>query len=158
MPPTSRIQIPNRIKVTVYVLVTLALSIQNPQLKLVSASSTQSETLIVDTIFIVKLCKELHRPIKLPTIVFEDNGAVIALSREMTSRAKRCKHSLLAISWIREQVEAGLIQLQQIPNDKNCADILTKITTGMQFRSKAAGLLGSNNVNAVQESDTVRDE
>ena len=54
--------------------------------------------------------------IKLPAIIFKGNGAVIALSREMTSRAKRCKHFLLAISWIREQVAAGLIQLQQIPD------------------------------------------
>ena len=42
---------------------------------LVSISSTQSEvralqTLIVDIIFLVELCKELCRPIKLPAIVF----------------------------------------------------------------------------------------
>ena len=131
--------------------------------QLVSTSSTHSEvralqTLIVDIIFVVELCKELHRPIKLPAIVFEDNGAVIALSREMTSRAKRCKHFLMAISWIREQVEAGLIQLQQIPDEENRADILTKIITGMQFRSKAAGLLGIEDADAVQEGDTVRHE
>ena len=85
--------------------------------QLVSMSSTPSEvralqTLVVNIIFVVELCKELQRPIKLPVIVFEDNGAVIALSREMTSRAKRCKHFLMAINWIREQVEAGLIQLE----------------------------------------------
>ena len=131
--------------------------------QLVSTSSTQIEvralqTLIVDIIFIVELYKELHRPIKLPAIVFEDNGAVIARSREMTSKAKRCKHFLMAISWIREQVKAGLIQLQQIPDEENRADILTKIITGMQFKSKAAGLLGIEDNDAVLESDTVRDE
>ena len=71
--------------------------------QLVSTSSTQSEvralqTLVVDIFFVIELCKELRRPIKLPVIVFEDNGAVIALSREMTSRAKRCKHFLMAIN------------------------------------------------------------
>ena len=90
----------------------------------------------------MELCKELGRPIKLPVIVFEDNSAVIALSREMTSRAKRCKHFLMVIAWIREQVEAGLIALQQIPEDKNDADMLTKIITATPFRSKAARLLG----------------
>ena len=116
--------------------------------QLVSTSSTQSEiralqSLVVDILFIVELCKELGRPIKLPAIVFEDNGAVIALSREMTSRAKRCKHFLMVINWIREQVEAGLIELRQIPDEANDADVLTKIVTGRPFRTKASRLLGS---------------
>ena len=64
----------------------------------------------------------------------------------------------MAISWSREQVEAGLILLQQIPDEENRADILTKIITGMQFRSKAAGLLGIEDADAVQEGDTVRHE
>ena len=64
----------------------------------------------------------------------------------------------MAISWIREQVEAGLIQLQQIPDEENRAGILTKIITGMQFKSKAAGLLGIKDNDAVLESDTVIDE
>ena len=107
-----------------------------------STSSTQSEIrplqfLVVDIIFVVELCKELARPIKVPVIVFEDNGAVIALSREMTSRAKRCKHFLMVINWIREQVEAGLI-----PDEDNIVDMLTKIITARPFRTKAARLLG----------------
>ena len=113
-----------------------------------STSSTQSEvralqTAVVDIIFIVELCKELGRPIKLPAIVFEDNAAVIALSREMTSRAKRCKHFLMAISWIREQVEAKLIELQKVSDEENRADTLTKIATGVRQRRGAEELLGA---------------
>ena len=116
--------------------------------QLVSTSSTQSEikalqSLVVDIIFIVELCKELERPIKLPVIVFEDNSAVISLSREMTSRAKRCKHFLMAINWIREQVESGLIQLEKITDSENRSDVLTKIITGKPFRAKAGGLLAA---------------
>ena len=92
----------------------------------------------------MELCKEIGRPFKLPVIVFEDNGAVIALSREMTSRAKRCKHFLIIVNWIREHVEAGLIALEQIPEELNDADILTKIITARPFRTKAVKLLGSN--------------
>ena len=84
----------------------------------------------------VELCKEFARPIKLPVIVLEDNGTVIALSREMTSRAKRCKHFL---NWIREQVESGLIYLQQIPDEENVANMLTKIITARPFRTKVVG-------------------
>ena len=50
----------------------------------------------------------------------------------------------MAINWIREQVEAGLIQLEQIPDALNRADVLTKIITGMQFRTKASDLLGAD--------------
>ena len=119
--------------------------------QLVSTSSTQSElralqSLVVDIIFIVELCKELGREIKLPAILFEDNGAVIALSREMSSRAKRCKHFLMIVNWIRENVEAGLIELRQIPDEANDADVLTKIVTGRPFRTKARRLLGSESV------------
>ena len=131
--------------------------------QLISTSSTQSEvralqSLVVDIIFVVELCKELHRPIKLPAIIFKDNGAVVALSREMTSRAKRCKHFLMAISWIREQVETGLILLQQIPDVENRADILTKIITGMEFRRKAEDLLGSKIDTAMEVDETVSDD
>ena len=116
--------------------------------QLVSTSSTQSEVralqaLVVDVIYVVELCRELSRPLKLPVIVFEDNEAVISLSREMTSRAKRCKHFLMAISWIREQVELGLIKLEQIADEQNRSDVLTKIITGSQFRRKASDLLGA---------------
>ena len=95
---------------------------------------------------------------RLPAIIFEDNGAVVALSREMTSRAKRCKHFLMAIRWIREQVEAGLILLQQIPDVENRADILTKIITGIEFRRKAEDLLGSKIDTAMEVDETVSDD
>ena len=65
------------------------------------------------------------------------------MSREMTSRAKRCKHFLMAINWMREQVEAGLIELRQITDDQNNADVLTKIITGRPFRAKAERLLAT---------------
>ena len=94
----------------------------------------------------MELCKELGREIKLPAIAFEDNGAVIALSCEMSSKAKRCKHFLMMVNWIRENVEAGLIELRQIPDEANDADVLTKIVTGRPFRTKARRLLCSDSV------------
>ena len=36
----------------------------------------------------------------------------------------------------------GLISLQQIPDEENVADMLTKIITARPFRTKAARLLG----------------
>ena len=60
--------------------------------------------------------------------------------------------AFLNSSCIREQVEAGLIlQLQQIPDVENRVDILTKIITGIELRSKAQDPLGS-------KTDTVMEE
>ena len=52
----------------------------------------------------------------------------------------------MMINWIRENVEAGLIELRQIPDEENDADVLTKIVTGRPFRTKARRLLGSDSV------------
>ena len=64
----------------------------------------------------------------------------------------------MAISWIREQVDAILIQLQQIPDVENRADILTKIITDMDFRSKAQDLLGSKIDTAMEVNKTVKED
>ena len=45
-----------------------------------------------------------------------------------------------------KQVEAGLIELRQIPDEANDADVLTKIITGRPFKTKARRLLGSEMV------------
>lgn len=114
---------------------------------LVTTSSTHAEMralyqLVLDIIYVVHLCDELGRPITLPAIVLEDNQPVIDLSKELTKRSKKCKHFLMLINFIREQVQNGLIELQKVPTEDNLADILTKIVTGSQFTEKAEQLLG----------------
>ena len=116
---------------------------------LVTTSSTHAEMralyqLILDIIYVVHLCDEIGRPITLPAIVLEDNQPVIDLSKELTKRSKKCKHFLMLINFIREQVQSGLIELQKVPTEDNLADILTKIVTGTQFSEKAEQLLGLN--------------
>jgi hypothetical protein len=75
-------------------------------------------------------------------VVFEDNQPAIDLSASLTGRIKRCKHFLMLVSYIREQVAAGLIDIQKIPTEDNIADILTKCITGKSFVQKADHLLG----------------
>jgi len=115
---------------------------------LVTTSSTHAEmralyALTVDLIYLVHLCVELGRPVMLPCIVFEDNQPTIDLLKEPTGRTKRCKHFLMLISYIREQVLAGYLSLVKVPTTENIADVLTKIITGGEFGSKAALLLGT---------------
>jgi len=114
---------------------------------LVATSSTHAEiralyALVVDIVFVTVLCDELQRPIELPAIILEDNQASIELSAPMSSRTKRCKHFLMLINYIREQVEAGLIQLQKVHTHANYADLLTKILQGQLFTDHADTILG----------------
>ena len=98
--------------------------------------------LVLDIIYIVHLCEELGRPLTLPAIVMEDNQPVIDLTKDISSRTKKCKHFLMLVNFVREQVHNGLIELHKVPTDENVADILTKILKGHMFTKKAEQLLG----------------
>ena len=115
--------------------------------KLVTTSSTHAEiralyTLVLDIIFVVNMCDEVGRPISLPAVVFEDNQPVIDLSKTLHGKITRCKHFLMLVSFVREQVENGLIELRKIRTEENMADILTKAVDGSDFETKALKLLG----------------
>jgi hypothetical protein len=103
-------------------------------------------TCVIDIIFVLHLCDELHRPVHKPAIVMEDNQPVIDLTQDFSARSKRCKHFLMLVHYIKEQVAAGLIELEKVHTSKNIADILTKIVVGDEFRSKALQLLGQNSL------------
>jgi hypothetical protein len=108
----------------------------------VSTSSMHAEmralyTLCVDIIFVVNLCRELNRELRLPAIVFVDNKPSIDVTESISSRTKRCKHFLMLISYVRELVCQGMVKLEKVKSDENVADVLTKIVTGGAFRSKA---------------------
>jgi hypothetical protein len=114
---------------------------------LVTTSSTHAEMralyqLVIDIVYTVNLCSELHRPLQLPAIVMEDNQPVLDLSAELTGRTKKCKHFLMLVNYIREHVDAGLILLRKVDTRDNWADLLTKILVGQDFYSKSHQILG----------------
>jgi hypothetical protein len=116
--------------------------------QLVATSSTHSEmralySLVVDIVYVVNLCEELGRPLKLPAIVMEDNAATVAVTRDMATRVKRCKHFLMLVHYVKEQVEHGLVEIRKVPTAANLADILTKIVAGKDFVLKAEALLSN---------------
>jgi hypothetical protein len=113
----------------------------------VTTSSTHAEmralySLVVDIIYVVYLCEELGRPLELPCVVLEDNQPVIDVTSELAGRVKRCKHFLMLVNFVKEQVESGLIQLEKVDTKLNVADLLTKIVTGREFKVKAELLRG----------------
>ena len=114
---------------------------------LVTTSSTHAEMralyqLVLEIVYVVTLCAEMGRPISLPAIVLEDNQPVIDLSKDFNRRSKKCKHFLMLVNYIREQVLTGLISISKVRTEDNLADILTKIVQGGLFIEKAEQLLG----------------
>jgi len=120
---------------------------------LVTTSSTHAEmralySLLIDILFVIGVCNDLGRPIDLPAIVMEDNQPVIDLTDDLSSRSKKCKHFLMLVHYIKEQIEAGIIEMNKVNTLDNRADILTKIVVGNEFRRKSLDLLG------IQDDDT----
>lgn len=114
---------------------------------LVSTSSTHAEmravyTLVKDILYIIALCKDIQLDIKLPAIIMEDNSAVLTISKQQCSYLKRCKHFLMIINYVREQVQKGLITMSKISGMDNNADIHTKQVRSTAFKRKAQHILG----------------
>jgi hypothetical protein len=77
-----------------------------------SSSSTHVETQAIFTLakelnFLISLCQELRIPLELSAIIMEDNSAVVTL-------AKKCKHFLMVINYVKEQIDLGQIEARQI--------------------------------------------
>ena len=113
-----------------------------------TTSSTHAEMralyqAILDIIYVINLCDELHRPVTLPAIIMEDNQPVIDLTADLSSRSKKCKHFLMLVNFVREQIHQGIVELRKVPTKENLSDILTKIMTGQEFIEKAEQLLGT---------------
>jgi len=115
---------------------------------LVSTSSTHAEmraifTLVKDIIYILSVCLELQINLTMPAIIMEDNSAVITVTTDESAYMKKCKHFLMLINYVREQVDLGLIKIFKIPGTQNMSDVLTKPNFNEKdFESKTDGILG----------------
>ena len=115
---------------------------------LVSTSSTHAEmralyTLVKDILFIIYICSELDIPLLLPAVIMEDNSAVVTISNEESAYLKKCKHFIMVVNYVREQLELGLIQVLKIKGELNNADLHTKKLRDKSFAIKADNILGS---------------
>ena len=116
---------------------------------LVSTSSTHAEmralyTLVKDILFIIYICSELNIPLLLPAVIMEDNSAVVTISNKESAYLKKCKHFIMVVNYVREQLELGLIQVFKIKGELNNADLHnTKKLRDKSFATKADNILGS---------------
>ena len=115
---------------------------------LVSTSSTHAEmraifTLVKDIIYVLSVCLELNINLIMPAIIMEDNSAVITVTTDESAYMKKCKHFLMLINYVKEQVDLGLIKIFKIPGTQNMSDVLTKPNFNEKdFESKTDSILG----------------
>ena len=115
---------------------------------LVSTSSTHAEmraifTLVKDIMYVLSVCLELDINLIMPAIIMEDNSAVITVTTDESAYMKKCKHFMMLINYVREQVDLGLIKIFKIPGAQNMSDVLTKPNFNEKdFESKIDGILG----------------
>ena len=64
--------------------------------------------------------------------LFCDNHSAITHAKDSTLHA-RSKHIDIRYHWIHDIVNSGEVELKDICTNENCADMLTKVTTGHQL-------------------------
>ena len=74
----------------------------------------------------------------------EDNSAVVAIFNEESAYLKKCKHFIMVVNYVREQLGLGLIQDLKIKGELNNADLHTKKLRDNSFAVKADNILGSH--------------
>ena len=114
---------------------------------LVSTSSTHAEfraifTLVKDILYLIYLCHELDIRVDLPAVIFEDSSAVITITNDETAYMKKCKHFMMLINYVREQVELGLIDVLKVTGTENDSDAFTKKKRSRNFADLVNKILG----------------
>lgn len=100
-----------------------------------AAASATKEILYIDRI--IQDIQEPTRPIKM----FEDNTGCIALAKNPVNPG-RTKHIDLRYHIVREQVNAGVIQVVHCPSSQMIADALTKGLTRDIFQHHVQAMMG----------------
>ena len=113
----------------------------------VATSSTHAEARAIFTLakelnFLIALCQELQIPLELPAIIMEDNSAVVTMANNDSGYTKKCKHFLMVLNYIKEQIVLGQIEARKIFGKLNTADIHTKPLRSSEFLSLAHKILG----------------
>lgn len=97
--------------------------------KTVALSSTEAEymsaaTVAREVIWLRQLLSQLHHP-QPTTTIYSDNTGCIALANN-PAHHQRSKHIDVQYHYVREQVEAGNVQMKYVATEHMIADIMTK--------------------------------
>ena len=99
--------------------------------KKVSTSPAETELdacvlAIKSMIFLRGLLTELHHAQSRPSVLYTDSSVVLDWISDNSRHSKRADHLVLAINFVKQQVELGVVELRHIDTDSNTADVMTK--------------------------------
>ena len=97
--------------------------------KCVALSTTETEFIAIteackELLWVKKLLQELSF-VQDKYLLFCDSQSAIHLGKNSTFHF-RSKHIDVRYHWIRDALEAGLLELTKVHTDDNCADMMTK--------------------------------
>lgn len=103
----------------------------------VALSTTEAETnaateLVKQVAHVRLFLRELGCKQQYPTVVFEDNMATIS-NVEGTENAKRAKHYMMKVHYLREQLEAGTFAMMKVATKEQLSDVFTKALPNEDF-------------------------
>ena len=112
----------------------------------VATSSTHAEahaifTLAKELNFLIVLCQELQIPLELlPAIIMEDSSAVYTMANNDSEYTKKCKHFLMVLNYIKEQIVLGQIEARKIYGNKakHCGYALCAPRNSFQWLTKSS--------------------
>ncbi|KXJ62463.1 hypothetical protein RP20_CCG002955 [Aedes albopictus] len=114
----------------------------------VALSSTEAECsaladCICEALWTCKLLEELKLLDRRPVKIFEDNQSAIAVA-ESDGPSNKMKHTEVKLSFIKQCVREGKIEVSYVPTAEQTADILTKGLPAASFvkHRSALGIRG----------------
>ncbi|GJV01668.1 ribonuclease H-like domain-containing protein [Tanacetum coccineum] len=95
-----------------------------------SRSSAEAEyrgvaNIVVETVWLHNLLRELHSPLLTTTLIYCDNISAVYMSANLVQH-KRTKHIEINIHFVRDMVTTGQVRVLHVPSRYQYADIFTK--------------------------------
>ena len=111
-----------------------------------ATSTGQSETHAAhaaceEIVWLRHIASELGDDIDYPILLRNDNSGVVKQSTKQVNHTA-AKHYRVTQAFIREQVNEGLLKVEQVPSADNVADILTKALPKVLFQKHRGNLMG----------------
>jgi hypothetical protein len=94
-----------------------------------------------EIIWLRHIAYELGDDVDYPILLRNDNSGVVKQSTKPINHTA-AKHYRVTQAFIREQVNEGLLKVEQVPSADNVADILTKALSKVLFQKHRATLMG----------------
>lgn len=120
---------------------------------------------VVESCWVCQLLIELHRPLRVCTVVYYDNVSVVYLSA-IPVQHKCTKHVEIDIHFVRDKVALGEVRVLHVPSSSQYTDIFTKGLPSQLFSEFRSSLNitpllqrcvhGSNCVGVLEKDSTMQ--